>query len=198
MAIRIHFTNGRIKELPNYEFDKLTSKLPYLGIKVWRPESGIAFPIQWEGVMLLEEYFIDDEESEEWEKHPNQTKAEKDAALAEETKVEEPAEAPEPAKTIEEPVKTEKPMSAQERADEKLEQMKKLSNCKHPEHEIYFSESSTGRSRKPVRRYFPVCACCGVREKFVKADSLPDEVKEAAQVWTDETSDKIKERFLNG
>ncbi|NIW13139.1 MAG: hypothetical protein GWN31_04235 [Candidatus Thorarchaeota archaeon] len=91
-----------------------------------------------------------------------------------------------------------KELSAHEREQQRLEQMKRLSSCEHPEHKIYYSESLTGRSKKPVRRYFPVCNQCGLKERFVKADSLPDEVKEAADMWTDTTSDEIKEKFLNG
>jgi hypothetical protein len=77
----------------------------------------------------------------------------------------------------------EKPKSAQEKQEEMLAYMKEMSSCTHENYEYYYSESMVGRSKKPVRRYFPVCAKCGVREKFVKAETLTDEEKSNAKEW---------------
>jgi hypothetical protein len=34
-----------------------------------------------------------------------------------------------------------------------------------------------------MRRYFPVCVKCGMRERYVKAESLTDDEKLNAKVW---------------
>jgi len=84
----------------------------------------------------------------------------------------------------EKPVDLENEKSAQERADDMLAYMKEMSECPHEAHDFYYTDSQVGRAKSPVRRYFPVCAKCGVREKFVKKADLTDEQKENAKVWS--------------
>jgi hypothetical protein len=69
--------------------------------------------------------------------------------------------------------------SGQEKAERALAELKARSDCQHEPSKIlyYKKESSKGT------HYFPMCSFCGWRGKFVAADSLLDEVKEAALVY---------------
>jgi hypothetical protein len=88
----------------------------------------------------------------------------------------------------------EKPETAQERNDRLIAEMKLKSDCSnskdHMGHEqlIYYQDvqmrKKNAKKGLPSRRYFPVCSFCGLRQKYVKADSLTDEQKENAKLWT--------------
>jgi hypothetical protein len=168
--LKIYFVTGKVIEIPDYDLNKLSGRLPHLGIRVWRPQPDKVFPIGWDGVMFLEEV-ITDEEREEMKAAIIADEVPQEA-IPEEPVIEEP-----------EPEVKEKKKSAQEKADEALAEMKRLSECQHENHHIYYDETLVGRARKPAKRYFPVCAECGVREKYVKADLLPEEVKANAKLW---------------
>lgn len=173
--IKIYFVTGKTIEIDNYDFFKLGPKLTHGGLRVWRPKPDTMIPLNSAGIMMIKEIETEEEQEE-------QHSAEMERIIAEERKKLNPTEQEET--PIEpQPEKPEKKKSAQERNDEALAYMKEMSECPHEEHDIYFSNSTVGRKRTPVKRYFPVCAKCGVREKFVKADSLPDEVKEAAKLY---------------
>lgn len=161
--LKLYLSNGDVEYLEGYDAAKIGPRLTNLGIRVFRPRADLLFPMNWEGVIKIEE--IDDEVEED------ETEIEEEEIIEEEPE-EEPEEKEEPKKK-----------SAQERNEEALEEMKKLSDCQHPEWDIFYTEGLVGKAKKPVRRYFPVCRVCGLREKFVKTDKLPDEVKEAAKLW---------------
>jgi hypothetical protein len=167
--IRIYFSSGKELEF-DYDWNQLAPKFQLGGIRMFKTPSGDLIPLNSATIERIqyvetEEDILRDEIAEVQEDIEE---------IKEEAAVEKANETTED--------KADK-KSAQERADEMLAHMKEMSECTHEEHEIYYSESTIGKSRKPVKRYFPVCAKCGVREKFVKSDLLPDEVKEAAKLW---------------
>jgi hypothetical protein len=180
--VKIYFTSGKEFEF-DYDWQLLAPKFQLGGVRMFKTPDGTLIPLNSNTIERIE--LIPDEEPE-FEDEP----------MDEPEKVIIPEE-PEIAEEIPEPAK-DKPKSAQEKADEKMEKYKELSSCPHEEHIIFYQESTVGKSRKPVRRYFPVCKKCALREKFIKADLLPKEVKEAAHMWTDKTADEIKAKFLNG
>jgi hypothetical protein len=69
--------------------------------------------------------------------------------------------------------------SGQERAERALVEMKARSDCQHEADKLiyYKIEGSKGT------RYFPICSFCGWRGKFVAADTLSEEIKEAALIY---------------
>jgi hypothetical protein len=158
--VRIHFISGKELEF-EYDWIKLAPKFQHLGLRMFRTPGGQLVPANSPTI----EYIEIEETAEE--------------IIAKEIKVEESPviEAP-----VEEPAEK-KEQSAHEKAAEMLEEMKKLSSCPHEKYDYYYVNSTAGPNRKPVKRYFPVCANCGIREKFIKADSLTDEQKENAKVW---------------
>ena len=67
-----------------------------------------------------------------------------------------------------------------------VEEMKRLSSCVHEDADdvVYYQHTSVGKDKRPAKRYFHVCANCGVRKgKYVKASSLDDDIKENAKYW---------------
>lgn len=166
--VRIYFSSGKELEF-DYDWNQLAPKFQLGGIRMFKTPDGDLIPLNSTTIERIQ--FIPDEEDPFEDGISDEDYNE---IVEDESPVEE---------TVEEPEPEEKPKSAQERADEMLAHMKEMSECTHEEHEIYYSESTVGRARKPVKRYFPVCKKCGVREKFVKSDLLPDEVKKAAKLW---------------
>jgi len=176
--VTIYFTSG--KELSfEYDWNKLAPKLQLGGLRMFTPNRGILIPLNSSTIERIE---IQEDEEDVREKETDR--------VGEDTHADEsPVGQSETTGTDREdqPVELvdEKPKSAQQKAEEALAYMKEMSECPHEKHLMYYSESLVGKARKPVRRFFPVCAKCGVREKFVKAESLPEEVKETATLWTD-------------
>ncbi len=82
--------------------------------------------------------------------------------------------------------------SMQARKDRILAEMKEKSDCAGNGHigkeQIIHYQDVTIRRKNakdslPSRRYFPVCSFCGLRQKYVKADTLSDEQKENAKFY---------------
>jgi hypothetical protein len=168
MSIRITLIDGTVVEKDDYDYDMVVPRLLKAGCKLWKLNERML--VQVDKVAFVEDT-TDYESMEEQEIADILAEAKEiESTMASEEERDNPA--PE-----------EKKQSIAEREQEALALMKELSECKHEEHEIYYQDSSTGRGRKPIRRYFPVCAKCGLREKYVKSDSLPDEVKEAAKPY---------------
>jgi len=72
--------------------------------------------------------------------------------------------------------------TSQEREKRVLAELLEKSNCAHePEKIIYFKVTG-----KTGTRYFPKCSFCGWRGKFVAAESLSEEVREAAQLYQED------------
>ena len=172
--VRIYFTSG--KELDfDYTWQKLAPKMQLGGIRMFAPRPGVLIPLNSHTIERIEEY-----ETEE-EIVAREAAAEESDEFSEATKAttEKPTE-----REPEKPVELKEEKGDQERADDMLAYMKEMSECTHEAHDYYFTDSTVGRAKSPVRRYFPVCAKCGVREKFVKKDTLTDEQKENAKVWS--------------
>jgi hypothetical protein len=64
-----------------------------------------------------------------------------------------------------------------------LEEMKAKSSCTHEDQVIHYQNVSTKSGES--KRYFPVCDFCGQRLRFIKADSLTEEQKAEAVLWTE-------------
>jgi hypothetical protein len=174
--VRINFTSGKHLDV-EYNWEQLAPKFQLGGVRMFKPRPGILIPLNSQTIEMIEDLGHEEE----------------DATVSEETaepdEFSETFEATHDKPTEREPeepvdLKDEKPMSAQEKQDEMLAYMKEMSECTHEAHDYYYTDSQVGRAKKPVRRYFPVCVKCGIREKFVKADSLTDEQKENAEVWS--------------
>jgi hypothetical protein len=149
---------------------------------MFAPYPGLLIPLNSNTIERIEE--IEDEDIED-EISPEES----DSGIEEKDDFEETFKPSDekPTERIPEPpveLKEKKPKSAQEKQEEMLAYMKEMSECTHEKHDYHYTDSTVGRAKKPVRRYFPVCAKCGVREKFVKADTLTDEQKENAKEWT--------------
>lgn len=169
---KIKFVGGTEIEF-YYSWPLMAQKLSGLGLKAFRPTLNLYLTptsASWVSVELIEtqeEMNIEEEAKETIE------------ALAErEEDNEEILPEPEPEKKKE---------SIQEKKERMLAEMIELSSCSHEEYDMYFSQMSrtdkrTGKTTV-IKRYFPVCAKCGVREKFVKSADIPEEVKETAKLW---------------
>lgn len=162
--VRIYFTSGKELEF-DYDWMQLAPKFQLGGVRMFKTPAGVLIPLNSHTIERIE-----------------QIETEEDIIRDEIAEIEEEI-AEIVAKANETTPDKAKKQSAQERADEMLAYMKEMSECPHEEHEIYYSESTVGKARKPVKRYFPVCKKCGVREKFVKSDLLPEEVKNTAKLW---------------
>jgi hypothetical protein len=164
--IKITLVNGREIEFA-YDWLKMAPKLQLMGVKLFKPRNGLficASDPNWSSVELVEENAFAEEEEEVVQVF------------------DEPEES-----VLSEPEPEEKKKSIQERKDEALAEMIELSSCTHENYEMYYSlmsrtDKRTGKTTN-IKRYFPVCAKCGLREKFVKSADLPDEVKDTAKLW---------------
>jgi hypothetical protein len=169
--VKITLVTGREIEFA-YEWIKMAPKLQLMGVKLFKPEPGLficAGDPNWSTIELVEEnYFL--EKDEHIDIKPKET----------EQRILEP-------ETIEEPEPEEKKESINEKKERLLAEMIEMSSCQHTDYDMYYSTMSrtdkrTGKT-STIKRYFPVCANCGVREKFVKSADVPEEVKQAAKLW---------------
>lgn len=165
--IKITFINGDTDEFW-YDWEKMFQRCSGLGMKGFRAHPDVLYTPLSTNWLKLER--IDSRVNEE------------DLFEHEEEVMEQeiPEELPE--QNVQE-----KKESINEKKDRMLKEMMELSECSHEEYDMYFSmmnrtDKRTGKTTS-IKRYFPVCANCGVREKFVKSADLPDEVKEAAKLW---------------
>lgn len=71
----------------------------------------------------------------------------------------------------------------EEKRKEMLEELMAKSSCKHDNKVLYYQVTKTGKGVS--NRYFPVCEFCGQRFRFVKAEDLTDEEKDAALEWVE-------------
>jgi hypothetical protein len=169
MSIKVTLIDGTVIEKDDYEYEMVVPRLLKVGCKLWKLN---------ENTLIVADKIAFVEDTTDYEA----IEAEEIADILAEEK-ERFAEVDEEVYEEEVPVKKKREKSPQERADEQLALMKELSSCKHKEYDMYYSESLMGRNKKPTRRYFPVCKKCGIREKYVKTDAIPDEVKVAAKLY---------------
>jgi hypothetical protein len=165
MSIKVTLVDGTVIEKDDYEYEMVVPRLLKVGCKLWKLN---------ENMLVVADKIAFVEDTTDYEAIEEEEIA---SIIAEEQELMEAFE--------EEEVETPKPRqkSPQELADEQLALMKELSSCKHKEYDMYYSEALMGRNKKPTRRYFPVCKKCGVREKYVKTDAIPEEVRAAAKLY---------------
>jgi hypothetical protein len=157
---RFYFASGKT-QLADGDWEKLVPKLLQTGIKVYKADPNTLIPLTSNTIEMIKY------EEPECQKEPETPKTE-------------------PVKTEEEVVPTpviEEKEPKKMTDDEYMKKVADLSSCTHTHHDLYFQETLVGRAKKPAKRYFPVCSTCGLRERYVKADSLSDEEKENAKVW---------------
>lgn len=177
MSNKLYFVNGQSIEITDEEMLNMVKRMRHMGVKTHRtkycdPNMLIFFNSSTCTHMELAE--------EEFEQVIPQRKPVKREAV--EPVVEEKVE--------EEPVE-EKKETQQERNDRILAEMKEKSDCAGNKHEgkeqiIHYQDVMIKKKgAKPLqsRRYFPVCSFCGLRQKYVKADSLTEDQKENARPW---------------
>lgn len=187
--VTIYFTSGKELTFP-YDWRKLAPKFQLGGVRMFSPYPGVLIPLNSNTIERIEEQ--EDEELYEDVKADEPASVEEESGESEEVSKAFEATSDKPTeREPEEPTELTKEngpaitddMSPDQKNEARLAWMKEMSECPHENHDIYYSASTVGRAKKPVKRYFPVCAKCGVREKFVKADTLTDEQKETAKLW---------------
>lgn len=144
------------------DWNKLIPSLQSRGIRVFRPAPGVLIPV--DKITLIEDI------TPEVEEESLET-------------IEELAETEDDNDEIEEV--EENPIGIEEKKEIILKEMKEKSECKHENRDIYYQEIMSGprNNRKSQKRYFPVCSFCGVRERYVKADSLSEDEIANAKKW---------------
>ena len=163
----IHFSSGKVREIGIQEFMDLPPKLQQRGIRTMvdrTPERTLLIPLNSNTMEFIEEIHevIEVEEVEE--------------APVTEVTLEDLKEELEVAK---EEVDSKKDI--EEKRKEQMDDMMAKSNCQHEDSKMVIYRHDT----KKGSRFFPVCSFCGKRERYVKAESLSDEVKAAAAIWED-------------
>jgi hypothetical protein len=160
--IRFTVENGHTYEV-DADWNRLIPNLQTRGIRVFRPIPGVLIPV--DKIILIEDITPPAEEV------IIEPKVTEDAEIVEDQT--EQADTSEPELSIE------------ERKEQILKEMAEKSACVHENHDIYVQEIMSGprNNRKAQKRYFPVCSFCGVRERYVKADTLTDEEKANAKIW---------------
>lgn len=152
----IHMVSGKTWKISDREMANIAPKMQAGGVRLYRISNGFV-PLNSNTMEFIER--IDDEPKVE----PVQEMQESDKF-------------PTPKETNEEPKE-----SDEQKAQRQMDMIMAKSNCKHEAEklEIYTKQTTKGA------RYFPVCSFCGKRERYVKADSLTDEQKSNAKVWSD-------------
>ena len=165
MTVKFTFANGKEHEF-DYDWLKMAPKLQLAGLRLFKPSRGVLIPLNSNTIALIEH--IEDIVSEELDEI-----------------LEEFVEKVEVAELVEKSPVEENPISAEERNKRALAQMKEMSECTHETREFYYQEimSGTKTNQKMQKRYFPVCVVCGLRERYVKADSLTDDERLNAKKW---------------
>lgn len=164
----IHFSSGKTREIGSEEFSKLPIKLNARGIKTMldRTEGRtLMIPLNSNTIEFIEEIIEIPEVTEE----PVVEVDEVDELTAIKAEL---------AKATEE---VESKKDKEEIEKEKMDDMMAKSSCTHPEDGMVIYRHDT----KKGSRYFPVCSFCGKRERYVKAESLPEEAKATAKIWED-------------
>jgi hypothetical protein len=178
----LYLNDGTTVEIPERRLVKFLSMLTHRGIKSVRFDDTIVV-VSPSNLVKLELGVEDGEDTERETVEPvpvQEVPAEREEGTGD----------PEDTREVE-PVTEEKPESPQARNDRLLEEMKEKSDCagnKHAgkEQVIHYQDvmiKRKGKGSLPSRRYFPVCSFCGLRQKYVKADTLTDEQKENAKLY---------------
>jgi hypothetical protein len=167
--IKFHYVNGTVIE-DDTEWDRAVVTLQRRGLRFHRTSNNILLPI--EHATMTHITFEEEEDGKESTEVEASDEGDAGGDREESESSEEVGRE-----------ETEKELSPQEKKDAILAHMKEMSECTHERHDIYYQETLVGKNKKPAKRYFPVCAKCGVRERYVKASDLEDEIKENAKQW---------------
>jgi hypothetical protein len=174
IMVRFTFASGTTHEF-DYNWNQLAPKLQLGGLRMFKPAPGVLIPLNSNTISLIEE--IEDELTREEEELADKLteKLIKEIPIAE--AIEEV--------TAEEAIEEKTPLSMKEKKELILAEMKEKSECTHEVMTYYYQEIMTGPKgkQKSMKRYFPVCTKCGVRERYVKVDKLTDDEILNARVW---------------
>jgi hypothetical protein len=175
--IKFHFVNGTVID-DNTTFQKAVITLQRRGMRFYQTSERTLVPVNSNTIMFVENVPEEDEyEARGPQDISAKTEGDNEGDSGRDSEKDERSE-----KVDTEEAET-KELTEQEKKDAILAHMKEMSECKHEDHDIYFQETSVGAGKKAAKRYFPVCAKCGVRERYVKASDLSDDQKENAKIW---------------
>ena len=178
----LFLTDGSSMQIPESRFIKFMTMLTHRGIKSVRFDNQVV--IVSPSNLIRIELGVEDESDER--------------ETVEQVAVPEVAQGPEDGEGDatesgkDEPVAEEKKESIEQRKARILADMREKSDCPgtgHAGHEqvIHFQDVMIRRkgakTSLPSRRYFPVCSFCGLRQKYVKAETLDDATKENATLY---------------
>lgn len=166
----IHFSSGKTREIGIKEFNALPVKLNARGIRTMvdrDDERTLMIPLNSSTIEFIEQITEQVKEPE---------------VVVEELVTDKTDELKTMKEELEASMKeVEAKKDVEEKEEDQMKLMMQKSNCTHPEETMVIYRHDTAKGS----RYFPVCSFCGKRERYVKADSLSDEVKEAAKIWED-------------
>ena len=160
----IHFSSGKTQEIAVEKFRNFPVELNKRGVKTMRDDNEdrqLLIPLNSNTIEFIECIYIEVEE----EVVPEPTQDEILAMIQQE------------AKEMKESVDSKKDL--EEKREEAEADFMKRANCTHTNLDIFKKVQANGV------RYMPVCADCGKRERYVKADSLSDAQKENAKILED-------------
>lgn len=166
-ATQIHFGSGKVQELQlntEFEINKFVERLKGQGLRLMRDqneERTLIIPLNSNTMEFIEIPIL-------------QPKVVKPVVKTDDEVLTEMAEEME-----EESTKLDNMKDLEEKREEALKEIEAKSACTHKNTTLYMQETKSGP------RYFPVCAGCGFRMRYVKTASLSEEELTNAITWED-------------
>jgi len=183
----IHMVDGSTIDMPEARFMKFIQMLTHRGIKSVRFDKTILIVSQ-SNIIRIEIGESDGQESD------------KPVVVSEVVEGPEVEEGDATDSREDEPKPEERPEGQDKKAERILKEMIEKSNCSndanHLGHEQIIHKQQVTMKRKGSKahitstRFFPVCSFCGLKQRYVKADSLSEDQKDNAKLWTGTTADK--------
>jgi len=167
LATKIHFGSGKIQEVflsTEFEINKFVERLKGQGIRLMRDlndERILLIPLNSTTLEFIEIPVL----TPVVEKPVVKTEDEELTEMAEEME--------------KEATELDKMKDIEEKREEALKEIEAKSACIHKNTRLYMQETKSGP------RYFPVCADCGFRMRYVKTASLSDTEITNATTWED-------------
>ena len=182
----LFLTDGSSMQIPESRFIKFMTMLTHRGIKSVRFDNQVV--IVSPSNLIRIELGVEDESDER--------ETVEQVAVPEVAQGTEDGEGDATESGKDEPVAEEKPESIADRKKRLRAEMIEKSNCA-PTHEgreqiLHYQMVNAGGSIKkgkkglPGKRFFNICSFCGLKQRFIKADTLTDENKENAVLWVKE------------
>lgn len=162
----IHFVNGMKQAIPEENWNGFLKRWNNSGLKYYIDRiNGNIIPFDSPSIAIVEREKPDEPTEEVRQELPK----------AEETESDEEDESAEEVPEV----------TAQEKAEAALAEMKAKSECGMNKHTgqkqiIYKQAFKAAKGGKVYYKYYPICSFCGEKGRFIAADKLPDDVKEAA------------------